>query len=226
MTALDGEYTREMKLIHTGLRREYRRLPALVRGVEHGDTERARMLADHIVLLNTLVHRHHTGEDEHLWPKLLMRVPEELVPVVNAVERQHEGIDIAIQAAATLLPDWCDSAGSGQAAALADALDLLATRLGEHLHLEEEQVVPLIEEHITASEWSRFVGDGARYTSRPSTLDLRHVHVRGRPRDHPSGDHAHAARGRRDHQRVGTEGLRGVRARHPRHAHAASRDRG
>lgn len=113
MTALDGEYTREMKLIHTGLRREYRRLPALVRGVEHGDTERARMLADHIVLLNTLVHRHHTGEDEHLWPKLLMRVPEELVPVVNAVERQHEGIDIAIQAAATLLPDWCDSAGSG-----------------------------------------------------------------------------------------------------------------
>jgi len=216
-----------MKLVHTGLRREYGLLPAVVRGVEHGDTERARMLADHIVLLNTLVHRHHTGEDEHLWPKLLMRVPEELVPAVNAVERQHEGIDVAMQAAATLLPDWRDSADGGQAAALADALDLLATRLDEHLHLEEEQVVPLIEEHITASEWSRFVDEGAAGTPPDQgPLIFGMFMYEGDHEIIREDDHAHAARCRRDHQRVGAEGLRGVRARHLRHVHAAPHDRG
>jgi hemerythrin-like domain-containing protein len=164
MTAPDGMYAREMQFVHTGFRREYGLLPALVREVGHGDTERARLLADHLVLLNSLLHRHHTGEDGHLWPKLLMRVPDELAPLVNAVERQHEGIDRAVRAVATVLPDWRDSADSGQTAALADALDLLVARLDEHLHLEEEQVVPLVEKHITASEWSQFATEGAADT--------------------------------------------------------------
>jgi hypothetical protein len=65
--------------------------PELILAVEDGDPERARIVADHIALINSMLHIHHTGEDKHLWPKLLTRGAREIAPLVHTVERQHQG---------------------------------------------------------------------------------------------------------------------------------------
>lgn len=71
MTVIDEspEDLREMYVVHIALRRKYSLLPVLVLGVENEDTERAGIVADHIVFLNSVLHRHHKGEDRRLWPK-------------------------------------------------------------------------------------------------------------------------------------------------------------
>ena len=63
--------TREMVVVHTAFRREFEAAPAIVRGVAAGDRARAQRVGDHVQLLLDMLHHHHAGEDELLWPKLL-----------------------------------------------------------------------------------------------------------------------------------------------------------
>ncbi|MEV6868746.1 hypothetical protein AB0M44_48230 [Streptosporangium subroseum] len=64
MTTTDEQYAdiREMYMVHTVFRWEFALLPALVRGVTAGDEERSQIIADHIGLLNSVLHHHHHGE--------------------------------------------------------------------------------------------------------------------------------------------------------------------
>jgi hemerythrin-like domain-containing protein len=159
---------REMYVIHTGLRREYGLLRELILAVEDGDTERARILADHIAFINSVLHLHHTGEDKHLWPKLLTRGAREIAPLVHTVERQHQGVDEAMADVNAAVTTWRWNAERAQAAVLAKAVDVLVGRLEEHLRLEEQELLPLIEKHITASEWNRLGEEGG--ASAPAEL--------------------------------------------------------
>ena len=85
MTTMGGRYadTRDMYVVHTMFRREFGLMAALVRGVTAGDTERAQIVAEHIELMNGVLHHHHAGEDKHLWPRLLGRGSEEVAPVAS-----------------------------------------------------------------------------------------------------------------------------------------------
>lgn len=152
--------TRDMIVVHDALRREYAALPALVSAVSPGDTRRARVVAEHIDLLFALLHHHHAGEDRVLWPVLLARVPAELVPVVEPMERQHEGIHAALQQSSRLLRNWRGDASGTDRDLLADSLGQLGTRLGEHLADEEEHVLPLAAQHLSHAEWRRLGEEG------------------------------------------------------------------
>lgn len=149
---------REMHVVHTALRREYNLLPELVLGVNVGDAERAALVAEHIAFVNSILHRHHAGEDKHLWPRLLTRAAESLAPLVHTVERQHESIDKAMSELNSALTGWRPNPGPQNTVDVIDAIGFLLVRLEEHLQLEERELLPLIEEHITASEWNR-MGD-------------------------------------------------------------------
>ncbi|SDY56481.1 Hemerythrin HHE cation binding domain-containing protein [Modestobacter sp. DSM 44400] len=98
--------TRDMLVVHDAIRREYGLAPAEVRGVAPADTARAGVLAAHIDLLNGLLHHHHAGEDRLLWPVLQPRVPAEIAPTVERMERQHEGIADAQQEVEATLVRW------------------------------------------------------------------------------------------------------------------------
>jgi Hemerythrin HHE cation binding domain len=65
--------TRDMYTIHTMFRREFGLLPGLVRTTAADDTERARVVTEHIRLISFVVAEHHSAEDSVLWPKLLAR---------------------------------------------------------------------------------------------------------------------------------------------------------
>ena len=98
-TADDRPDTRDMVVVHTGFRRELRLMPELVHAVADGDFERTEVVGAHLELWLTLLHGHHTREDDYLWPLLHERAPADLEPVVariplaEAQERRREVLE-------------------------------------------------------------------------------------------------------------------------------------
>ena len=152
---------REMFVVHTMFRREFGLLPGLVRGVAPGDQQRMRVVAGHILGVATVLHHHHRAEDEQAWPFLLERGSEDVARIVQLMEIQHANIDELAAEVATALEAWGGGATAAYRDALAEILERLAAVLDQHMRLEEERAVPLMEKYITAAEWSQMVRTGA-----------------------------------------------------------------
>jgi hemerythrin-like domain-containing protein len=155
MTTIQYADVRPMIVLHNALRREFRLLPALVRGVPDTDVGRAWIVAEHMDFLTTILHAHHHGEDVVLWPILLDRGPAEIAPVVHVMEGHHDRIDQLTMQIATTLTDWRARAGSAAGESLADTLDRLIVVLEEHLGLEEEHILPVAAKYVTTIEWDQ-----------------------------------------------------------------------
>jgi hemerythrin-like domain-containing protein len=151
----------EMRTIHSAFRRELRLAPELIRSVEHGDRLRAGVVATHLDLLDRFLHHHHSIEDDMLWPKLLVRVPAEIAPIVALMENQHEVVAALLTRTVQLRAQWRVEADAFVAADLAAMYARLHGALVEHLDAEEEHVMPLVEACITAKEWAR-IGKAAQ----------------------------------------------------------------
>lgn len=151
----------EMKTIHSAFRRELRLAPDLLRSVEHGDRLRAGVVATHLDLLDRFLHHHHTIEDDMLWPKLMVRVPAEIAPMVDLMEAQHETVANLLEHTAALRAEWRADADSARAEVLATLYRRLHDALIEHLDAEEQHVMPLVESCITEKEWAR-IGKAAQ----------------------------------------------------------------
>ncbi|MBP2471259.1 hypothetical protein JOF53_000131 [Crossiella equi] len=151
--------TRDMYMIHTAFRREFGLAPDLVRAVPAGEVARARVVADHVELLDEVLHHHHGAEDRHLWPRLLARVPQAVAPLVHTMESQHQAIDDLHTELRTALAAWRTTADPVRGLELAGVLERLLPLLTEHLELEERHVLPLIGQHVTAAEWDAMVAE-------------------------------------------------------------------
>jgi hemerythrin-like domain-containing protein len=152
---------REMYMVHNMLRREFGLAPRVVRAVADGDRERARTVADHIRTVSTVLHHHHESEDAYVWPLLLQRVEEQTVSLVELMEQQHADVAMLGHRAETAMSDWAADPAAGRRETLAGALESLFTSLREHLAMEEQRIVPLMEECVTAAEWNEMVQKGA-----------------------------------------------------------------
>jgi hemerythrin-like domain-containing protein len=146
---------RDMFAAHTMFRREFGLMPGLVRAVAAGGSQRAALVADHIALVSTVLNHHHSGEDAYVWPRLRERCPQDCAALVGVMEEQHHAIHHGLLQAAQAAEAWRDSAAADARAALAGAVGRLLPVMNEHLALEEERVVPLIEKYVTQAEYAR-----------------------------------------------------------------------
>ncbi|MET9625869.1 hemerythrin domain-containing protein [Lentzea sp. NPDC006480] len=153
--------TWEMVVIHRWFKREFAEMPALVRGVADQDRERARYVAGFVEMMAGLLHHHHVGEDEMLWPKLLERVGGMDTELVQRMEQQHEVVGEALERAGRLLPKWRRNADAATRDELAAVLEGMSGPLTEHLTEEENHVLPLVSVHITQAEWDALGRNGA-----------------------------------------------------------------
>lgn len=160
-TAAPHTDTRVMGVIHSIYRREFRLAGDLVRGVADGDRARAAVVADHLQLVHDNLHHHHSAEDDHLWPLLLERVPEELAPLVHLMEQQHATVESLLAGIGDLLPRWRATAGVRDRDQLADLHDQLHLHLVEHMDAEEERLLPIASRNVTQEEWEA-MGTAAR----------------------------------------------------------------
>ena len=146
---------RDMFAAHTMFRREYGLMPGLVRAVTAGDMHRAALVADHIAMVSTVLTHHHSGEETHVWPRLLERCPLDCASIVGVMEDQHQAIHDRLLQVEKALAAWRDSASADTRGPLVSAIDHLLPVMKEHLALEEERVVPLIEVYLTQAEYGR-----------------------------------------------------------------------
>lgn len=165
MTVRSRPDTRDMVLVHRVFRRELRLLPALVRAVPDRDLARAGRVRAHADEVLTMLHHHHQGEDDLLWPRLLERAaPQEAL--VRRMEAQHDDVARDLTAVLPLLAAWTEAPDSTTAQPLAAALDRLTDALCRHLDEEERSVLPLVEQHVTVREWAELGRHGMASTPR------------------------------------------------------------
>ncbi|MEZ5115695.1 MAG: hemerythrin domain-containing protein [Candidatus Nanopelagicales bacterium] len=152
--------THDMVVVHRVFRRELRLLPDLVRAVPSSDAARVGLVADTADFVLNLLHHHHEGEDDLVWPLLHQRAPLH-DDLVTTMEHQHQAVNGLLTTALTLVQDWRIAPDGPARAVLADTLDRLRTALLEHLDLEESRVLPLVEEHLSVAEWEAVGRNGA-----------------------------------------------------------------
>jgi hypothetical protein len=157
MTTLLTEYvdTRDMIVVHTAFRREFRLAPGLVRATSVGDLSRAAIVAAHLDLMLGFLHLHHMGEDRLLWPKLLDRASDQLAAVVTLMQTQHKRIHDLIASAEALGLRWKSLAAAAERDELANLLDQLYVLLKEHLNAEEQHILPLAACWLSPAEWQQ-----------------------------------------------------------------------
>ena len=162
---------RDMVVVHTALLREFRLAPAAVARVAVGARRPAAAVERHLALLCDLLQQHHAGEDELLWPLLRQRLPSSVVALLDEVEEQHAGIELALRNVARARRAWADRVDVGGCDRLVGALRTLHDLLAEHLDAEERTLLPLAAAYLTDSEW-RTVGETAAASIPKATLPL------------------------------------------------------
>lgn len=143
---------RDMRIVHETFRRAYEEAAGLVRAATAPSPGRVTFLADHIDFGLTMLHNHHSGEDELLYPLLEQRVPDHAARTAQ-IDHEHEVVRGNIDAAKVTCSTWRASPSPETAEALASSLDELNAALVPHLDNEEREVVPLAAVTVTQKEW-------------------------------------------------------------------------
>jgi hemerythrin-like domain-containing protein len=144
--------TSDMVIVHRMFRRECALLPQLVAAVADGDLARARTVARHAREVLDMLHHHHVGEDELLWPRLSARIPFH-ADLLARMDSQHQGLAVLLEDAATSFTAWQNAPTAPTSTALTALLEQLSAGLNEHFDEEEAAVLPIVERVITAAEY-------------------------------------------------------------------------
>jgi iron-sulfur cluster repair protein YtfE (RIC family) len=160
----------EMYAIHDCLRHEFAKLPLTVKAVAEGNADRAAVVGGHVLMMTSMLHAHHEGEDELVWPLLEARSPEHAGLVADMVG-QHEAMTVLVALAQEQAPAWMAAPGILERSSLHTTLIKLEKELLHHLAMEEQQVVPLISRDLTQEEYAA-VGAHARAALTPEQLAI------------------------------------------------------
>jgi len=106
-----------------------------------------------------MLHVHHEGEDELLYPKLIERVPDQ-APMTEQVDHEHQTIKIALDASSAACAAWRQRPSTETGEALAASLDHLDEVVQPHLDDEEQKIVPLAAVTLTQQEWDAMAKHG------------------------------------------------------------------
>lgn len=144
--------TRDMKWVHDAFRRAFGDAPGQIAAIDDGDTERAQHFAGYLGEVLWLLHAHHAGEDELLYPLLVERAPgsEDLF---SRMEAQHAAVTLELETAREAAERFGRSGSSEDGQALAAACRSLLDTVAAHLTEEEEEVVPIASRTVTPEEW-------------------------------------------------------------------------
>ncbi|MEV5833360.1 hemerythrin domain-containing protein [Nocardia sp. NPDC052112] len=144
--------THDMVLVHRVFCREFRLLADIVEATSPTDAEQVTRVSAHAREMLAALHHHHRNEDELVWPKL--RSAELDSSLVDLMQNQHEEIDVLMRRVDAELSEWEHQGGAETADLLVEGLRRLHAVLTEHLRLEEDSILPIVAETLTASEWS------------------------------------------------------------------------
>ncbi|MBK9739142.1 MAG: hemerythrin domain-containing protein [Actinobacteria bacterium] len=142
----------EMFAVHDAMRKEYGSMPLLVKSIAEGDSDRAAVITEHVHLMGRLMHVHHQGEDELLWPLVQQRAPEH--EAVFVMDAEHAELNAELSQIAQLADAWSADPSGANRASLHTALIVFEKRLLKHLGHEERELLPLLASTVTQEEFA------------------------------------------------------------------------
>lgn len=152
---------RDMIVVHTAMLREFRLAPQTVARVPVGAHRAVRRASAHVELLCDMLHHHHAGEDQLLWPPLRALLTSEGQTRLDDAQAQHSDIDAALGRVNAARQRWADIHDSSGRDDLIAALELLYGLLVTHLDTEERELLPLAAAHLTSDQWAALGQAGA-----------------------------------------------------------------
>jgi hemerythrin-like domain-containing protein len=160
---------RDMLVVHAMLSREFRLAPAAVNRVKPGDRKHARDVDEHLALICHLLHEHHAGEDQILWPVLRARLSPADRRLLDNTEAQHAGINSGLERVKDARRRWLDQPDHNHGSALTNELQTLDGLVAEHLADEERDILPLAAAYLSEPEW-RAISETVTVLSRKAML--------------------------------------------------------
>lgn len=164
--------THAMVVVHRVFTREFRLLGEIAAVTTPSDAEQIRRVVRHGREMLTALHHHHHSEDELVWPRL--RSASVDPALIDSMESQHGAIGAAMEAVDAALTGWeSDGTAGEQVTVTASRLHAV---LADHLHEEEQIVLPLVAETLTESEWAELGERGmASLPKRRALVFLGHI---------------------------------------------------
>ena len=153
--------TSDMAQVHRVFRDAIANAPALIGSATARGAARVELVASYYRNVLALLHAHHDGEDELIWPILVQRAPDQ-AREVEAIAAQHDDVTPALSAASAAVVAWEQSADADAGNAAAVAIAKLGAVLLAHLDQEEAFIVPLAAQYIFAPEWGELPGHALR----------------------------------------------------------------
>jgi iron-sulfur cluster repair protein YtfE (RIC family) len=147
--------TSDMAAVHKVFRTSLSSAPQFVTSAQ-GDDERRGLIANYYANLMALLETHHESEEALLFPLLIERANEHKT-ILEATESQHAGMVALLHETNDKLNSWA-KAGDSQSRGVVSSLLALDAVLSAHLDQEEQEVVPLAGEYMTAEEWGKLPG--------------------------------------------------------------------
>lgn len=143
-----------MIVLHRYYRAHLAQAPALVNGLVAGNQPRIRLILGHVYAVVRGFENHNRDEDDLLWPLLRDRIgtPE---PTLR-MQDQHRDLESLTARTREALSDlFADPELSSQDSTV-KLLTELAAAADAHMTDEEQLVLPLAADHLTAADWAEY----------------------------------------------------------------------
>jgi hypothetical protein len=144
-----------MYMAHHAFRRDLRRFAAAARQTPVEDVEVWRALAVRWEQFGSVLHHHHTTEDDVLWPQLLEIADAEGRATLEAMEAEHSVIDPMLAACAAGFAAMAQAPDAATRDRLAADTETARDTLSDHMGHEEREALPLVQELLSAEGWQR-----------------------------------------------------------------------
>ena len=168
----DPADTQMMGIMHSALRRDFVRVRLLLGTPEAAEPRRRTALAEHVLWLMKVLHDHHSGEDDGLYPLVVLRNPASAV-LVEQMDADHGTITPAMERLSEVARHHLADPGSPDQL-LIRAIDELTHVLLPHLEREERVMMPVVSESITVAEWDWY---NEEFNLKPK--GMRHLALEG-----------------------------------------------
>lgn len=142
-----------MYLMHHAFRRDLTKFASAAQHTPATDRTTWRLLARRWEIFSEVLHSHHSGEDEALWPWLLEHGTAEDRATLEAMEAEHAEIDPMLTACAEGFARLAERADEGARAALAVRLVAARESLARHLAHEETDAIAILQRLMTQEQW-------------------------------------------------------------------------
>ena len=175
-----------MYLMHHAFRRDLDAFAEAVRKTPVDDRKTWALLADRWELFAEVLHKHHSAEDDLIWPALMSLGTSDDVAVLEAMEAEHEEIDPLLESCAAGFRRLAQHADEDARLALAVRVCAARESLRRHLGHEENDAIAILQRLITPEQWA---GDREGDRQGHDAAVRRPGRALGRPR-RPAGDPA------------------------------------